>query len=276
MTRLEILVSALYALIIFVGALLPLNASCAEMTLAKDEVGQLWLQIIGGVDEGDDLKFKALLVDAINRNEQITDVATFSQGGRTLPAMKIGKYIRTMRLRTVAPYLVPVVRRHICYVSAMNGPTTMLEFDPVNNRGDARCTCAAECFLIWAAGLRRSAGAVQLHRLTLQGEEDSSSSSKTKKRASVEPALDAYLHEMGVPDATIMRMYSISADELAYLTKEELNTLTSISGVPWLKELLSARCGHYVASSPAALECENAIIRELYWNGARELLSQSE
>ena len=58
-----------------------------------------------------------------------------------------------MHLRTVAPYLVPVVRRHICYVSAMTGPTIMLEFDPVNNRGDTRCTCAAECFLVWAAGL---------------------------------------------------------------------------------------------------------------------------
>ena len=147
----------------------------------------------------------------------------------------------------------------------------MLEFDPVNNRGDARCTCAAECFLIWAAGLRRSAGAVQLHRLTFRGEEDTSLSSKTN--TSTESVLDAYLHEVGVPDATIMRMYSASADELSYLTKEELNTLTSISGVPWLKELLSARCRHYVTSSPAALECENAVIRELYWNGARELLS---
>ena len=177
MRRREILVSAFCSLIIFVGALLPLNAGGAEMTLAKDEVGQLWLQIIGRIDEGDDLKFKDLLVNAINRGEQITDVATFSQGGRALPAIKIGRYIRTMHLRTVAPYLVPVVRRHICYVSATTGPTTMLEFDPLSNRGDARCSCAAECFLIWAAGSRRSAGAVQLHRLILQGEEDTKSSS---------------------------------------------------------------------------------------------------
>src|SRR6266436_2831900 len=275
MRRREILVSAFCSLIIFVGALLPLNAGGAEMTLAKDEVGQLWLQIIGRIDEGDDLKFKDLLVNAINRGEQITDVATFSQGGRALPAIKIGRYIRTMHLRTVAPYLVPVVRRHICYVSATTGPTTMLEFDPLSNRGDARCSCAAECFLIWAAGSRRSAGAVQLHRLILQGEEDTKSSSKTTKHTNIEKVINAYLREMGVPDATIMRMHSISADELAYLTKEELNAFTSISSVPWLKELLSARCDHYVASSPAALECENAVIRELYWNGARELLSQN-
>jgi len=276
MRRREILVSAFCSLIIFVGALLPLNAGGAEMTLAKDEVGQLWLQIIGRIDEGDDLKFKDLLVNAINRGEQITDVATFSQGGRALPAIKIGRYIRTMHLRTVAPYLVPVVRRHICYVSATTGPTTMLEFDPLSNRGDARCSCAAECFLIWAAGSRRSAGAVQLHRLILQGEEDTKSSSKTTKHTNIEKVINAYLREMGVPNATIMRMHIISADELAYLTKEELNTFTSISSVPWLKELLSARCDHYVASSPAALECENAVIRELYWNGARELLSQNE
>ena len=169
-----------YIFIIFVAALSPLNARGAEMTLAKDEVGQLWIQIIGRIDEGDDLKFKSILVDAIHRDEQITDVATFSQGGLTHPAMNIGKYIRTMHLRTVAPYLVPVVRRHICYISAMA------------------------------------------------------------------------------------------------ITEKELNNLTSISGVPWLKELLRARCGHYAASSPAALECENTVIRELYWNGARELLSQSE
>ena len=50
------------------------------VTLAKDEVGQLWLPIVGrDRRKGDDLKFKAPLVDAINRGEQITDVATFSQ-----------------------------------------------------------------------------------------------------------------------------------------------------------------------------------------------------
>ena len=78
--------SALYSLIIFVGALLPINASGAEMTLAKDEVGQLWLQIIGRIDEGDDLKFKSILVDVIDRGEQITDVARFlKEGERFLP-----------------------------------------------------------------------------------------------------------------------------------------------------------------------------------------------
>jgi hypothetical protein len=77
MRRRKILVSVLYSLIIFVGALLPITPRGAEMTLAKDEVGQLWLQIIGRIDEGDDLKFKALLVDVIDRGEQITDVATF-------------------------------------------------------------------------------------------------------------------------------------------------------------------------------------------------------
>jgi hypothetical protein len=109
-----------------------------------------------------------------------------------------------------------------------------------------------------------------------QWEEDKESSSKTKKHTSIEKGLDAYLHEMGVPDATIKRMYSVSADELVYLTKEELNTLTSTSGIQWLKDLSSARCGHYVASSPEALECENTVIREVYWNGARELLSQNK
>jgi hypothetical protein len=263
----------LYILINFVAALLPLNARGAEITLAKDDVGQLWIQIVGRIDEGDDLRFKGILVDAINRREQITDVATFSQGGLTLPAINIGKYIRTMHLRTVAPSLVPVIRRHICYLSTMNGQTTMLEFDPVSNRGDARCTCAAECFLIWAAGSRRSGAAVQLHRLPWDREVHANSSSEPEMDASIETVLDAYLREMGVPVATIMRMSGISAANLAYLTKDELGTLTSMAGIPWLQELFAAHCSHYAVRSPAELKCENSVIRELYWNGARELLN---
>jgi hypothetical protein len=270
------MLQVLYILVIFAGVLLPLNARGAEMTLAKDEVGQLWIQITGRIDEGDDLKFRGILVDAIKRGEQITDVATFSQGGLMLPAINIGKYIRTMHLRTVAPSLVPVVRRHICYISAMNGPTTMLEFDPVSNRGDARCTCAAECFLIWAAGSRRSGAAVQLHRLPWQREEHAKSFSETEMDMSIEKLLDAYLREMGVPIATIMRMSGISSANLAYLTKDELGTLTSMTGVPWLQGLFAASCSHYSVGSPAELECENGVIRELYWNGARELLNQKE
>jgi hypothetical protein len=267
---------ALYILVIFAAALLPLNAHGAEMTLAKDEVGQLWIQIIGRIDDADDLKFKSILVDAIHRGEQITDVATFSQGGLTLPAINIGKYIRMMHLRTVAPSLVPVVRRHICYVSAMNGPTTMLEFDPVSKRGDERCTCAAECFLMWAAGSRRSGTAVQLHRLPWHGEGRTESLIETEMHTNIVEVIDAYLREMGVPVVTIARISSIGANELAYLTKDELSILTSMASLPWLKELFSARCSHHAATSPAELKCENQVFQELYWNGVGEVLSQKE
>jgi hypothetical protein len=61
------MLQALYILVIFAGVLLPLNVRGAEMSLAKDEVGQLWIQIIGRIDEGDDLKFRGILVDEIKR-----------------------------------------------------------------------------------------------------------------------------------------------------------------------------------------------------------------
>jgi hypothetical protein len=64
------MLQALYILVIFAGVLLPLNVRGAEMSLAKDEVGQLWIQIIGRIDEGDDLKFGGIIVDAIKRGEQ--------------------------------------------------------------------------------------------------------------------------------------------------------------------------------------------------------------
>jgi hypothetical protein len=70
-------------LLILVGVLLPLTAHGSEMILSKDEVGQLWLQIIGRIGDGDDVKFKSMLIDAINRGEQIANVSIYSSGGRS-------------------------------------------------------------------------------------------------------------------------------------------------------------------------------------------------
>ena len=54
---------ALYSVAVFSGGLLPLHVGAAEMTLAKDDVAQLWFQIVGRIVEGDDLKVKGMLVD---------------------------------------------------------------------------------------------------------------------------------------------------------------------------------------------------------------------
>ena len=81
------------------------------MFFSTDDVGQMWLQIVGRIDDGDEVKFKNMLVDAINRGEQIAKVSVYSPGGRVDPAMKIGEYIRTMHLSTFKNPAAPAVKR---------------------------------------------------------------------------------------------------------------------------------------------------------------------
>jgi hypothetical protein len=262
------------SLVVLAGVFLSSNVRGLEMVFSKDDVGQLWLQIMGRIDDGDDVKFRNMLIDAIDRDEQIANVSIYSPGGRGLPAMKIGRYIRTMRLSTVAPQLVPLLGEQICDIHTMSGRTNILKYDPRRNRGDPRCTCAGECFLIWAAGTTRLGSAVQIHRISLQGDDDAklSGAEATDMHASGQEIIADYLREMGIPRVTIDRIFSLSPDKIEYLTQDERDVLAYKTD----QELFNARCRHHAATSPAALACERAVIRELYWEGAQRILSQSD
>lgn len=264
------------SLFILIGALFPLNGHGMEMTLSEDDVGQLWLQLMGRIEDNDDVKFKKMLVAAINRGDQVTNVSVYSPGGQVIPAIKIGRYIRTMHLTTVAPQLVPLVGQHMCNIHTVSG-RTIIYYDPGRNRGDPRCACAGECFLIWAAGTIRVGAAVQVHRVTLQGYDDATSAGAPPDvDASGQAVVEEYLREMGIQDVTIERMFSISPEKREHLNKDERDMLTGKDGLPWLKEMLSARCRHHAAGSPAAFGCKTDVIRELYWTGAKQMLSEKE
>jgi hypothetical protein len=247
------------------------NAQGAEITLSKDDVGQLWLQIVGPINDGDDARFKTMLVDAIDRGEQITNVSIYSPGGRVIPSMQIGRYIRLMHLTTVAPQLLPFLRRHLCRLHATRGQTTMLQYDAQTSRGDARCTCAGECFLIWAAGAMRLGEAVQIRRIILQ--KDDYSKVPDTKNDEGQRLVTNYLREMDIPRATIARMFSLSSNIGEYLNKEETDLLGR-NASPWLTEMFRARCSKHAAASAAALTCKKVVVQELYWEGAQRLLNE--
>ena len=81
-----------------------------------------------------------------------------------------------------------------------------------------------------------------------------------------------YLREMGVPKATIDRMFSLSSDEIEHLTQDERDVLAHKTD----QDLFNARCRHHAATSPAALACERAVARELYWDGAKRISGQND
>jgi hypothetical protein len=271
------MLKAMYSLIL-AAAFLPSSTRGSEMFFSMDDVGQTWLQIVGRIEDGDDVKFKGMLVEAINRGEQIARVSIYSVGGQVSPAMNIGTYIHTMHLSTVAPQIVPLLGRHTCDIHTMSGRTTVLEYEPLRNRGDPRCVCAGECFLVWAAGAIRYGDAVQIHRITVgaAGDAKRSEAHATDTRSSSREIVEEYLREMGIPETTIGRMFNIAPDKMEHLTKDERDILANGAVLPSLRELFSARCRHHAATSPAALACEKAVLRELYWDGAKRLLSEND
>jgi hypothetical protein len=267
--------TALRWLVVLAGALWPLGALSAELFLSKDDVGQLWIQIVGRIDDGDDVKLKDMLVDAIHRRQQIVNVSVYSPGGRALPAMAIGRMIHTMHLSTVAPELMPLVQDHICRLYTADGRSTTFDYKPWMDRGDPRCTCLDECFLIWAAGATRLGGAVQIRRGAFQTDNPSGLGA-TGRSANNQRDIADYLLEMGVAQATIDRLFSIASDKGEYLTRHERELLEHKMGLPRTEEPYGERCRRYAPTSPAALACEKAVTREFYWKGATRILGQSD
>jgi hypothetical protein len=272
----EMLSKAMCSLVMLAAALLPPSARGSEMFFSTDDVGQIWLQIVGAIDDDDDVKFRNMLLEAIDRGEQIAKVSIYSPGGRVGPAMKIGRYIRNMHLSTVAPQLVPLLGRRTCDIHTTGGRTIVLDYEPLRHRGDPRCVCAGECFLVWAAGFVRYGDAVQIHGLTIDPEDDAkrSDARSSDVQSSSDEIVAEYLREMGIPEATVGRIFNVAAGKTEYLTKDERETL--VGRTEWLRELLGTRCRHHAATSPAALACERTVLRELYWDGAKRLLSEHD
>jgi hypothetical protein len=257
-------------LLILAAALLPPGAHAAEMFFSTDDVGQMWLQIVGRIDDGDDAKFKNMLVETIKRGEQIERVSIYSSGGHVGAAMKIGRYIRTLHLSTVAPQLVPLLGRQTCDVHTMSGRRTVLEYEPLRNRGDPRCMCAGECFLVWVAGSVRYGDGVQIRRITAHAEDEGKRPDPpaTHLRSSRE-IIEEYLGEIGVPEGTINRIFNAALDKMEHLTRNERDVLTNPRALPLLRELFGARCGTCVDQPSHACVRKSDPSRTLLGRGKR-------
>jgi hypothetical protein len=264
---------ALYLLVVMLIVWVPQHALGAEMSFGKDDVGQLWLQVVGPIGEGDDARFRSMLVDAIGQQLQINNVSIYAPGGSAIPAMKIGRYVRMLHLTTVAPEALPLLRLRICRLYSMSGKPTVIDYNPLTGRGDSRCICAGECFLVWSAGTARIWSGVELRRISEHGEP----ARPVPNADGATPAIVAdYLREMSIPEPTIVRITALHPGESEYLTADERNMLETKTGLPRPEEPYRSRCRTHTPTSPAALACENAVTRELYWDGARRLLNQSE
>ncbi len=105
------------------------------------------IRITGAITRGDYDRFKAIL----RTSEPYTfGVQITSPGGDLYEGMKIGNLIRQRLLTTET-------------ASVIAGRNVMISGSDINCLGDD-CICASTCFVVWAAGVKRSGDALMVHR----------------------------------------------------------------------------------------------------------------
>lgn len=219
------------------------SAAAAEIYYLDKPCG---IFIVGKIEPTDGKLFHKTVIDMItNGHCLVHSVSVFSPGGDLMAAIDIGHQIRALNWSTEAPHsgglvdFTPASAR--CSIGA-----DIVTFDTQSKKGDPRCICASACFFIWASGgIGRNGDAVLLHRPYFNKEvfKNLSVVEAEKSYNGLAATSREYLSEMGVPEAIVARMFSISSTSAKYMTKEEIDTMTE---VPYMAELLNAKCGALV------------------------------
>jgi len=245
---------------------------------AEPAVGQsVNIVILGKIESDDDERFRKIIVSELQKGHWIGLVRTYSPGGDTTAAMRIGEQIRTLRASTVAPSRMdsPAGLR-VCLTSVISQGS--MQYSELDGTGDPRCECASACFLIWAAGEGREGDVLGLHRMRFTDPMFAGVPTDTA-RLLYERAIQegmGYLRKMGIPENIIQLNFGTSSGNLRYLSKQEVQPMLGLS--PGIEELKLARCGRQPGnnSNDSArlryFNCTQAIYEEDSRKGGQEFL----
>ena len=120
---------------------------------------------------------------------------------------------------------------------------------------DGKGACASSCFLIYEAGLERTAGGIDtlrsegskgnlgplgVHRPYFRVHDDGPAGARRQEQVMSE--MRAYLVKAGVGHSLIDKMMSHASNDIYWLSAEDIRTLGNFS--PGLEEQLISKCGH--------------------------------
>lgn len=242
------------------------------------------LYIVGRIESPDAEKFRVAVLTAMKRGCQIKQVAIYSLGGDLKAAMNIGEQISVLAIETQGPTQLEMEFKSIpsppptrtCllepvdsfdYIKVIQGKgaprsTRRMVFYPRTGKGDPRCTCASACFFVWLGGAKRSGNFILVHRPYFDPKEYASMTITEARQAYLHLTKEslAYLEQMGVPEGLRAKIFSISSENSARLTDQELSFLRSS---PYREELVIAKCGKRPAETvqEKALSIKGADIR---------------
>jgi hypothetical protein len=160
-----------------------------------------------------------------------------SPGGSVTEAIKIGRLVRELKLRTIIPAQVHDDLRK-----------TLAELHKLTNPED-NYVCASACFFVFVAGVERASEEswsdpkLGIHRpyLTENDLRTLSGSQAMASAGQLRTVVESYLKEMGVPAKYADLMFSVPKDEVRWIGRTEFEA--DLKGIiPELKDWVDARC----------------------------------
>jgi len=282
---LRVLFAAIAAL-----SLVPKASWALDMNFAVNEDEKLvYATLWGEIVQGDDEKFRSLVLKYVRRGYLIWEVGIFSTGGNVAAAMGIGEQIRTLQARTETAYneLKIINNRKVatgrttCTFWEQRGNWTTIK--PVS--GHNWCTCASACFLVWSSGLTRGGGRVGIHRLYWPGSEFGNlpAAEARARYEAAQASFTAYLKKLDVPQTVIDRLFATDSRSLYYLTWPEHQLMQS---TPYLEEMTYSRCGKSktqhmskennwtMTEDVQHINCYRGILKEIMAEGTKKYLAK--
>jgi hypothetical protein len=282
-----------FAALIF-GVITAGRCFALDINSATDEHEKLvYLNLWGKIEQGDDQKFRSLVIPLLKRGYLVFKINVFSGGGNVAAAIGLGEQIRTLQTRTVSPY------KHARIVNNQRvidrTPTCTFSVQESYGVGDRRvqghpwCTCASACFLVWASGLIREGGAdvIGVHRITYTEAAGKAFGQMSAPQAREvyeqgQKMFQAYLDKLEVPKSIMDRLWATDSQSMHFLSWPEVQLMSS---TPFVEEQTLARCGPDRSTHMSAannwtatqdiehVNCYRGLLKELMREGAQKYLA---
>jgi hypothetical protein len=186
----------------------------------------------GKIEIGDFEKLRSFVFGHITQQIYLA-----SPGGDLAEAMKIGRLVRSLNMETIVPGAYP---------SQLNRMHSFLH----DLKANYMCTSA--CFFVYVAGIERFVDSplgkafLGIHRPYLS-ESDLQSATSDEAIASMtytKSMVENYLKEMGVPTKYSDEMFSISKNDIRWISDDEIQA--DFNGfIPELRDWVDARCDKF-------------------------------
>jgi hypothetical protein len=211
------------------------SAFALSMNLQTDARDRLiYVNLWGKIEENDDARFRRMITPLLQSDYVLFRVTISSVGGDVEAAMGIARQIRVLRAHTRGPFISRSGRPE-CVFSQASG--TDREAAPENPDGSG-CTCASACFFIWAAGNKREGNYLGVHRFSYPNGRVSAARYSFDMRRMTDDLL-----RFDVPYSIIRRMFETDDDDMYFLTRGEIDLVTS---TPGLSAHIEAQCGFVI------------------------------